>query len=307
MGRDVHPQTGAHYAVFFPRNASFIDLRLAYIDQSTPWLSVHDADRFDEVFAELRDSRSLLLHWTPDTIAEIPSDRRAAVAGMFFEAYDPDLTRLAPEHRADFDRLLLRSVHLDAIGLHTPWMAQQIGRETGRPTFVLPHGMNPSTMGVPDFAVEKRDEACFYGSRVGKRPDFFSKLSSFGMGKGYRDLSSLFGAGLLREVNRAKVVLNIYHYDVASYSTWRLFQAASTSAVLVTEDGDHWPLSSENCIVLPWRASVDTAYGVVVKIVDLSQEEAFRISRDATAELMNFTTRRCIDDYLVPGTEFLLR
>lgn len=303
-----HPKTGAKYVVVLPDDTlSFHDLWNCYQLNQTPWLMVIPRSSYVHVFNALRDQRAVFLLWTHEMLPFLPSDRQATVFAMFFEAFDEDRTKLAPEHLRDLESFLSHANRLDGIGCHTPWMAEQLGKASSRPSFILPFGYDHRCMGPPQWDAEKTSEAIFYGSMVGKRPSVIETVSSFGMGKGL-DVVTSYGAALYERLNKAKVNINLYHWDCASYSTWRLFQSACSSAALLTEDGDIWPSSRENLLILPEHVTPETAYGhVVCRINDLSDEDALRIARATAEELAPFTTRHCIDKYLVEGTVHLLR
>jgi hypothetical protein len=296
------------YVVEIPDNQlAYLDLWNCYKLNQTPWLMLIPTSAFPYVFNTLRDQRSVFLLWTHGMLPYLPYERHATVFSMYFEAYDEDRSKLAPDHLRDLESFVSHADRLDAVGCHTPWMAEQLGRTTSRQSFVLPYGYDHRCMGPPDWDAPKDHEAMFYGSMVGKRLSLIEKVSSFGMGKGLH-IGTSYGSVLYDYLNRSKVNINLYHYDVQSYSTWRLFQSACSSAALLTEDGDIWPASRESMLMLPEHVTVETAYGhIVCRINDLSHEDALRTARSLAEDLSRFTTRHCIDEYLVKGTAGLLR
>jgi hypothetical protein len=293
---EPHPDTGARYVVVLPNNPSFDVLWNAYLALECSWFRVIDSSRFDDYFSSLRNTRALIVHFAPPE--DIPGDRRCTIAGMYFEAYDTDLAILAPDHRRDFDRFI--RTPLDIVGCHTPWMATEIGRHANKPSFVLPHGW--SDLAETDWSTPKTTPMAFYGSNVGKRERLFPKLRKYGT-----DLSGCFGYNLLRQLDSAKTVLNIYHYNVASYSTPRLFQASQTSAALITEDGDIWPLSRENCYMIPRVETEGDVEQLVAFVEDIPEEEALATAQRAYAEMREYSVERCVTEFLVQGTKEWLR
>lgn len=303
-----HPETGQRFIVVMPLQAhSYRSVVDSYLANQTEWLSVIDTSDFPMFFERHRDDDVTFVHWAQGDLGTLPTDRRAVVTAMYFEAYDPDLSRLHPDHKKDFDHLVEIASTLDAVGVHTPWMADELSRHVACPTFVLPHGLDAIAMGTPVWGSAKTSDAAFYGSGVGKRRAIIDTLVTFGMGRGYMELTGTFGPTLIRELNHTKCVLNIYHYDVASYSTWRLFQAACASAALITEDGDIWPLSRENCVVLKKPLTPENVYELVCLVNDFSHGHATVMAENAYEEMRKYTIPYCVDNYLVPGTRGLRR
>jgi len=304
-----HPVTGAIYIVVIPPDPALSDLRACYLYNEAPWLRLVTTSDFPAVFDRHRDDCGVVIHWAPSYlwVNPIPLDRRLTVVGVWSEAYDPDLSKLSDEHQSIYKRFVSTAPLLDAIACHTPWMAAQFRERTGRPTIVLPHGWDRRAMGEPVWGTGKTSEAIFYGSMVGKRAAVLEELVKYGLGRGLSVQNGVFGRKLIETLNTTKCVLNIYHWDCASYSTWRLFQAACSSAALVTEDGDIWPLSPAARLTLPFRVSVETVPDLAATICSLSHGRATLIAEAAFAEIQSFTMDSVINNYIVDQTETLLR
>jgi hypothetical protein len=304
-----HPDTGAIYFVVVPADPALRDIRVSYLLNEQPWLTLVSALEFPDVFNHYRDHRGVAIHWAPSYLWEypLPSDRRLTMIAVWSEAYDTDLGKLSPDHQTIYTRFQEHRTKFDAVACHTPWMAAEFHRNLDMPTIVLPHGWDRRAMGEPIWGSAKTSEAVFYGSMLGKREAVLNALATFGLGRGLAIRNGLFGRDIVEELNHTKCVLNIYHFDCESYSTWRLFQAACSSACLVTEPGDIWPLDADAMVVLPKRVTTENVHELAGTILSISHGHATLRAEYAHQQIQPFTIDRVIQKYIVEQTEELLR
>lgn len=158
-------------------------------------------------------------------------------------------------------------------------------------------------MGSPQWDRPKEYATVFAGSTVGRRTTILPALCNLLS----LDLcTAVYGAALIDRMNASKTALYVAHSEVRSYSTWRIWQAFCSSAALATEPGDWWPMTEELCLPLP-RITTATL-GEAVNIIRYVSFEDARARTQALREaLSGFTTRSCVDHYVVEKTEGLTR
>jgi hypothetical protein len=302
MTLPLHPATGVHYAQAIPSGwGPFSDIRAIYDRFATrcPWLTVYEPAAIPpEMWAE---PRAVVCAW--DRHASPPGARQAKWARVYAEAIgEPSL--MLPAHRAELAEAQTggASGRCDALFCHTPWMAEQLGRLTARPAYVLPVGWDEPIMGMPRFGSAKGTDCLWYGSSVGKRALVMPYLQQR-LGEQLVDASGMFGRVLLAHLDRAKASLYVAHSDVQSYSTWRIWQTVSTSAALITEPGDFWPLDvTRHAVAIPridWlnAAPVADEIGRILREVDL-----LAVARRAHEEIArHYTVERVINEFMVPA------
>jgi hypothetical protein len=123
------------------------------------------------------------------------------------------------------------------------------------------------------------------------------------------NVTGRFGRGLLGALDTARASLYIAHSTVESFSTWRLWQVASTSAALVAEPGDAWPfVKDEHFIQIPYLTS-ENVQGVVEELKALADQHE-RLSAVATQahELaQQYSVDAVEDDWVVPAIEGIIQ
>jgi hypothetical protein len=301
-----HPQTGACYVVAMPTHAKVI---MEHYDGWTlnqrPWLKVIDAKSLRSVFAQIRDRRALVCSWLMWDPAGLPKDRRATLTTMYAEALDDSIANMLPQHQTWLNTFLRHAREFDGVVAHTPWMASKLTQLSGLRSAVMPSGYDTRILGEPRWSVPKVVDAAWYGTMVGKRTDLVRRLKS-AMGGRLADLTGSMGRALVDRLQAAKTVVSLSHSNVRSYSTWRTWQAICSSAAIVTEPGDYWPLTPECCLEVP-RIDHTNIDDLVRHISDLPPQRALEIAKTAHERLRSFTVANAIDEYLVPQTQAWLR
>lgn len=303
---DQHPVTGRRYLAVIPNtNGPFVDIYSCYskLARDYRWLDVISPDLFGSALAQMRDDNVVFMHWAHGGLTEsvLPRDRMALVLPVYSEALDCDPAVMLYDHFRDWQTFQAVSEHLDGFFAHTPRMVESISDATGLDGFLLPVGWDP-VMGTPEWDRRKNHDSLFAGSMVGRRHDLLSRLR----GHIHIDLCTLYGPPLIDRMNAAKTTLYVAHSLVSSYSTWRIWQALCSSSALTTEPGDWWPLCSEMCVELP-RLTGSNVDEVGAMIRDLPDSIALDRARSLHEALRSFTTRFCVDHYIVEGTADLSR
>jgi len=303
------PQTtmGRTYIVVIPHTVGpFSDIRACYaqIAAESPWLRVIPPEAFGEEMQRFAEHDVMFVHWAPSMLERgaIPMQRRALILPVYSEALDDDRNCMLPDHVRDWERFCSLRDCFDGVFAHTPWMAQRTSEGIGKPGFVLPVGYSP-VMGNPAWSCEKHHVALFTGSMIHRRLEFVRKFAN---GLSLDLCAGVYGPALIERMNLSKVTLYIAHSCVQSYSTWRIWQAVCTSSALATEPGDWWPLEDELCIPLP-RLTQGNIDGVIDMVRTLPFNDAIERARALRASLEKFTTRYCVENYMIDRTRGLSR
>jgi len=298
---DAHPQTGACYFVVMPSSSVMAEHRAGWKLNERPWLKFIDTNTFRHIFGRYRHRRALFCNWLLWEASWLPRDRKATVVTLYAEALDDNIRALMPVHQQWLNTFLNHRRDFDGVLAHTPWMAKKLTELSGLPSAVLPAGYDERVLGTPQWGAPKPFDAAWYGTMVGKRQALVHRLGQL-LGPKLTDLTGHTSRALVDRLQAAKTVLYLGHSNVRSYSTWRTFHAICSSAAIVTEPGDFWPLDAETCIEVPTidASNIDE---VARRLLDLPPQEALRIARHAHERLREFTVARMIDDYLVPNTE----
>lgn len=313
-----HPLTKVQYIHVIPDDwGPYVDIYAAYFNvaKRIPWLNVispqeilHNWNHF------ARDPRNVIVFW-PLIDPGPKSQRSAIVIQVYSEALDNNLSNLIPSHKDHWNKFLTHLKNLDGIAAHTPWMAETIALKISEyedepefnvniPTFTFPVGWDPLSTGLPRWKSAKHKHFVTWGSRVGRRELLLPFLQEK-LGQRLTDVSGAFGRGLLGVLDNARASLYIAHSDVHSFSTWRLWQGLATSATTVAEPGDTWPFV-ENVHYIPiHKMSVNNSEEVANHLLELAHSTDLLnfIASTAYNDFGEaFTTERCVEDYLVPGT-----
>lgn len=301
-----HPDTGACYIVVMPPHANvMMEHREGWKLNQRPWLRFIDNRSLQATFQQYRDRRALFCCWLTWELPWLPNDRRASFATLYAEALDDNIDMLMPQHRTWLSTFLKNKHIFDGVLGHTPWMAQKLHEISGLPSGVLPAGYDERILGTPQWDAPKKIDAAWYGTMVGKRERLVAKLRNL-MGTKLGDLTGLVSRELVDRLQNAKTILYLGHSNIRSYSTWRTWHGMCSSAAIVTEPGDRWPLDDESCIEVPTidESNIDEVARI---ITDLSPEQALSIARRAHERLRTFTVGNMIDNYLIPNTRAWLR
>ncbi len=297
-----HPQTGFRYFMALPRGGSYIELWQIYARAARrlPWLNVIDRDILNQWNTDssfFNDSDNFVVCWDFASVLPPKRERQASYFSVFFEAFDEDFQKLDVLHREHWARCVALASSFDGLFCHTPWMAESVSAAMGLPGYVLPIGWEE---GFHDLT--SRSWKYFYaGSFIGKRTWAVPQLSAY-----LRDellhITSIYGEEFRNELSKSLGFLNVFHSDVRSFSTWRIWQALSTGCVLVSEPGDSWPLVSEDhYLKLPTLIpeNVDDV-GRILK--ETSREILIQKAEAAREGLQDYTVDKCIENFLVPAS-----
>lgn len=246
--------------------------------------------------AALCDAPDLLVCWDHEPIERAPAKRTARIAAVYAERWPPKPALWW--HEAFWQGFVQRLHKVDAILVHTPWMAEQLAAATGKPTFVLPVGYSAEQQGKPDYAQPRKHKIAYWGAPVGRREHLIPAISAV-LGADFIDLTGQAYASILAAANAAEINLNICHSRAESFSTWRIWEAVATSAVLVSEDGDAWPMERrQHYVPLPHVTDIAVLRDMLIR---LTAEQCCSIAKRLHADLaVRFSTEACIRDYLLP-------
>lgn len=305
-----HPGTGARIIhVISDAWGPFVDIRAMYeaLAERHPWTHVISPAEF---VARLRDwpegyadPKTVFVLW--EMIDPGPKHLRGCqVVHVFAEAMDENQDLVLPQHRAHWQTLRDRSVHYDAILAHTPWATEFVRKYTATPhVFTMPAGWDAGVMGTPRWRAPRHTDVLYHGSFTGRREVFVPYLA--GAVAGWKDATGAFGRGLLGQLDTAAVSLYIAHSTVRSFSSWRIWQVASTAAAMVIEgECDVWPLTSEAYVQLP-RLTSANARGFARELERISEDtEMLRARAKAAHEIARrFTVDQVEEEYLIPAIE----
>jgi hypothetical protein len=230
--------------------------------------------------------------------------RSYKIAYVYSEALDANQSKLLPAHLSHWRSFAGLKHKFDAVFAHTP-RAAEIVKATGLPTFVMPAGWDASAMGVPRWRCPKHHTVAYHGSMVGRRELIVPYLKE-GI-DGFEDVTGLFGRGLLGRLDVTRASLYIAHSMVESFSTWRLWQVASTSAALIAENGDTWPFEAGKHFVPIDHMTLDNAKEVTHEISGWlrSRDRLNDIANEAHKLAQRYTVDRVEDEFVFPAIEAL--
>lgn len=302
----LHPTVGLHFVhVVSSAWGPFVDIWAYYDRQQSKrdYLSLISAEHFvsmvegTEMFG---DATRCYVLWDP-FITDLPliGERESLVVPVYSEAFSYDASKMLDTHHAVLNRFRSRVDQYDAVFVHTPAMATAF--MSLLPAYVLPVGYDPLVMGEPRFGATKHTDYGFHGSKAGKRKMVIPFLAEE-LGSTFVDLSGDFGRRLVGSLDNCKASLYIAHSDVDSFSTWRLWQAFSTSAALVAEPGDCWPAEPGRHLVSIPPITLDNGKEVVQQLRDIARTDLSVIAAAAHEEIARkYTVDNCIDEYLIPA------
>lgn len=244
--------------------------------------------------------------------------RKAMVLQVYAEAMDDDVNNMLPAHRDHWQRLKDIAPNLDGVLTHTPWTADFVRRYVNVQTDVMPVGWDPEVMGSPRWEAPKHHDLAYHGSMVGRRELVVPYIAGK-FGRRFVEATGLYGRALLGRLDQSSTSLYISHSDVTSFSTWRTWQVASTSAILIVEgrapgtagDGgfphDTWPLEGGlHYLQIPSvLAGADAAIAELEKCVHPDTHAArIEMARRVHEEIARlYTVDYVTDKFLIPAIE----
>ena len=305
-----HPKTGVHYAHVVPGQwGPYMDIHATWSKFASlyPWISVHVPKKLDTTSSLWNDKNVLIIMWQGGVPAvHGPKDRAAKVALVYSESLvdlrTGDRSLLLQPHLEELSRLeaAVKANQYDALFCHTPWSQTQL-QGLGIPVFLLPVGWDEDVYGNPGFDSTKIYDYVYYGSPAGRRETIIPYLKQK-LGDKIRDISGTYGNEVTSELDMARAQLYIKHSNVTTFSTWRIWQTLGTSAALVGEQGDHWPLDPKRHMVLLDGEWSDDALKPRVLERILTYVDLSYIAKTAHEEIAkHYTCKRCIEEFLVPA------
>lgn len=238
-----------------------------------------------------------------------PPDQRHAttkIAHVYAEAMDEDLTKFLPDHLTHWQRFQGCAANFDGVFAHTPWATQFIQRHARAPlVFTMPLGWEADAMGTPRWSSPKHWNVTYHGSPAGRRHEILPLVRAHLGDANFGNTTGRFGRGLLGHLDTSRVSLYVAHSKVSSFSTWRLWQVASTSCAMIAERPvDIWPFSPDCVIDIPY-ISFDTAGGDMRRILDkaLDTKLTNHTARAAHDIAQAFTLEHVEHRYLSPAIE----
>ena len=309
----VDPKTGYRYIHVIPSSwGPFVDIRACWIELSKrrPWTHVFDSNELSARFVEMKsDPANLFIVWSMTDARSIARHGRASkLFVVYSEAMDEDGAVLLPSHLAHWHTFKDVAANLDGVFAHTPWMVDML-RRANRPTFVMPAGWDPFVMGGPKRDAHPHQLVSYHGSMVGRRevivpalPKAFSRCHQDGESR-FEDVSGLYGRSLLGKLDTSAVSLYIAHSLVRSFSTWRLWQCASSSTVLVAEPGDTWPFEAGLHYHEIPRFTLDNVGALTHQITGLAQDREClnEMASEAHALARKYTVDYIEDHFIQPA------
>lgn len=306
-----NPTTGLRYVQVIPSSwGPFVDIHACYTAMARryPWISVISPHEFEELRETdvYQDPMTMFVQWAQ--VDPWPKERRQALVTLVYsEAISTDQNLMLPDHVREWNRFFAWAPNYDAAFAHTPWMVEQMAGAAIQ-GYLLPVGWDPEAMGAPRFSTTKHKDAVFYGSHVGKRalvmPFLREKLGNL-----LDDVSGCFGRTLSGTLDNARASLYVAHSDVDSFSTWRLWQTAATSAALIAEPGDCWPFARGVHFVPIERitfSNIGTVAEDIRRILHPGGPDLLAVAKAAHEVAREFTVDNCVAKYLVPASAEIL-
>lgn len=250
-----------------------------------------------------RDPSVLMLLWQDRYDPGPKHERNCLAAQVYSEAMSANKDELLPSHLRVWQQFVAKAHNFDGVFGHTPWMKEMLAG-AGLPSFVLPVGWDAEGMGGPLWSAPKHRMIAYYGSSVGRRrlvipflKDYFQRDESK-----FHEIVGAFGRQLLGQLDTSAAVLYVAHSPVTSFSTWRLWEAAATSALLIAEPGDSWPFEPTVHYQPIARFTIENAAAVTEDVMRFTVSGNRRLLAEAAHELARkFTVDFCESEYLVPA------
>lgn len=287
----------AIYHVITDQWGPYVDIRACLKSRERRANRTHviTPEQFADLPLEARENEdAFYIHWQPERAPLSPRSTRGKHAAVYSEAYDDDASKMLPEHLAHLKAFWARRGEFDCVFAHTPKMAARLGNAPHTPGFVLPIGWDAGAMGAPRWDTPKHNLIEFHGSIIGRRE---------GAWLGDSNASGLYGRALLGYLDRSAISFYKAHSDVMSFSTWRLWQCASTSCVLAadTVSTDSWPfVAGEHYIKLESTTPFQELYALAGQ-----RDKLAEIALAAHELAREFTIDRIEKSYIVPAFEQL--
>lgn len=301
-----HPASGLHYAFSFPDVPAFRELFESYraASKNLPWMSAVPAAetlRWAEESPVAGRGRLLVILWGAASLegGKLPG-KGALVAVRFTETYArPEDT--TPDQARWFAEFSARRSEYDLVVVHSPSVYAGIAPGVRR-AVLSPIGYQADVMGRPDWEKPKDWDAAGYGTPVGRRTWLMPRVREH-LGKRYRDVTGNFGRERKLLLDQARAILYVNHSRAAAFGTSRLWQAVASSAALLIGRCDAWPaVEGRHYVALPWAEEGEVGAYLGALEEALGRDDLAAIARRTHEELSRYTVRRCLEDFIVPGT-----
>jgi hypothetical protein len=291
----------------------YFDLRACWrqLARRRPYVHVLSVREFHDCWAELKsDPQLFFIVWDLSTVYGVAHNgRRCKLAHVYSEALDDDHDKMLPAHVRVWALFKEIAPRLDCVFAHTPWMVSSLNLFGMRATpfaYVMPAGWDEAVMGTPRWEARKLKMLSWHGSMVGRREVINPYVSLSAHQRwgdtGYEDISGCYGRSLLGRLDNSNASLYIAHSEVRSFSTWRLWQVASTSAILIAEPGDSWPFEPGKHYFGITQFSLTNLREVWEEIVNaVSAPDRVAVFNEAHELARKFTVDIVLDSYIVPA------
>lgn len=298
----LHPETGFHYVHIFPRDKVFNEIEQCYrlAAWRMPWMSVELLSLWSVDRPAWGDPRLLLIFW--GTLPRLPLGRNVRVAHRYTESAGAIAGLIKNQQRIMVD-FMERSQEPDLVLVGSPAIYELL-RPHCRQISIYPIGYDPDIMGVPDWAKPKAFDVGFHGTLIGRREIAIPYLQSR-LGRRLLKIEE-FGRARKEALDGCRADLHIGHSQEPSFPGMRLWQAAATSAAIVTERRDTWPAQDGcQCLALPPFDPEDPDR-FLAGLESVLQLPLGELARAAHGHLEQFRIERCMRDFLVPASAALM-
>lgn len=263
-------------------------------------VSIDRLDRWTPDRPEWKDPSVAVIFWC-QLPTQIPSDRAARCAFYHLEssASPETLTRGQGEM---VEKFIQRAKELDLFLVTTP-AAEEFWASKAKKVSVVPIGYDAETMGAPDWFQPKTHDIGYCGTLVGRR-EWIVPVIQKRFGNRFKLIQEI-GKKMQEEFNSCRVMLHVAHSEEPGFPTLRLWQAISTSAVLVTERRDAWPgVAGRHFLAVP-PAQRENPESFADSIEELLRRPLVCIAYQAHHDLAAYTVNRCIEEFMIPAVEAL--
>lgn len=304
-----NPDTGSHYVHVFtdegPSPDLYTDTRSSWKRAGLPWMTMMTQRQFKSVKSSLlNDPAAVVVFWGDDESLPTREDRECFLATVYVETLGPE-EMLSEYQRKQLESFEKRRDVFDAVVVQTPDMAKT-ATARGWKAILCPTAWDPAIVGVPDFAAKKQLGVASYGMMYGHRIEA-SKIARGILGSKLIDINGFYSTLRKTMLDSSVAVLTLLHCPGCSYPTMRLWQAASTSAAMISEvasPDDAWPaVSGEHYLPLPILSEENVSAFKEVLALTEDKGAMLEIAKLAYSDLKKFTPSYCMETYLVPGLE----
>lgn len=287
----------------FPVNYVFDEIRSCFAraaERLGDMVVCNDYNDWTPARSEWYDPANAIVFWC-NLPWVVPENRKAKCVFHYVEsAGDP--SGLIPIQRHWFEIHRRRALEADLFLVGNPAM-QDFWNPLAKRVALTPIGYDAEIMGVPDWSKPKLFDVGFCGTEIGRRLWILPALRKR-FGNRYTDIR-VFGKARNEAFNSCRLMLYVGHSPERSFPDLRLWSAAATSALLVTESRDAWP-------AIPGRHYIELDPALVQNpdlFVDSVERELKNTNEDlarvAHRELSAYTVERCMREFSIPAIEAL--